>query len=109
VFVALLLKWDRDGRLRPEPGDDLDAWRLIPPGGNVIAAGAAFSPLLRLLPGGAPFARLADRFPGAADRGYRWVADHRTRFSRPIPPGVKRWAERVISERSISESGAGGR
>jgi predicted DCC family thiol-disulfide oxidoreductase YuxK len=109
VCVALLLKWDRDGRLDPVPGEDLDSWRLIPPDGNHIAAGGAFAPLFRLLPGGAPFARLADRFPGPADRGYRWVADHRTWFGKPIPAGVKRWADRVISERSISESRPSGR
>jgi predicted DCC family thiol-disulfide oxidoreductase YuxK len=109
VCVALLLKWDRDGRLRPEPGADLDSWRLIPPDGTGIGAGAAFSPLLRLLPGGAPFARLADRFPGPADRGYRWVADRRSKFGKPIPASVKRWADRVIAERSISESAPSGR
>jgi predicted DCC family thiol-disulfide oxidoreductase YuxK len=80
------------------PGQDLDSWRLILPDGNVITAGAAFSPLFRLLPGGAPLARLADRFPGAAERGYRWVADHRTAFGRPLPGAVQRWADRVISE-----------
>jgi predicted DCC family thiol-disulfide oxidoreductase YuxK len=109
VCVALLLKWDRDGRLRPEPGEDLDSWRLIPPDGDVIAAGAAFSPLFRLLPGGRPLARLADRFPGPADRGYRWVAGRRTWFGKTIPAGVKRWADRVISERSGSASGPPGR
>ena len=105
----LILKWDRDGRLRPEPGEDLDSWRLISPDESAIGAGAAFAPLFRLLPGGAPLARLADRFPGPADRGYRWVADHRTWFGKPIPTGVKRWADRVISERSGSESGPAGR
>jgi predicted DCC family thiol-disulfide oxidoreductase YuxK len=109
VCVALLLKWDRDGRLDPRPGEDLDSWRLIPPGGTVLSAGAAFSPLFRMLPGGRPLARLTDRFPGAADRGYRWVADHRTWFGKPIPAGVRRWADRVISERSGSESGPAGR
>ena len=109
MCVALVLKWDREKRLRPVPGADLDSWQLIPPGGSVIAAGAAFSPLFRVLPGGAPFARLAERFPGPADRGYRWVADHRGAFGRPIPAGVKRWADRAISERSGSESGQSGR
>ena len=67
-------------------------------GNSVFSGGAAFSPLFRLLPGGAPLARLADRFPGPAERGYRWVADHRSGFGKPIPDGVKRWADRVISE-----------
>jgi predicted DCC family thiol-disulfide oxidoreductase YuxK len=99
VCVAVILKWDRDRRLRPIPGDELDSWRLIEPRWRrVWSAGAAFSPLFRLLPGGAPLARLTDRFPRAAERGYRWVADRRSTFGKPIPAAVKRWADRVISE-----------
>jgi predicted DCC family thiol-disulfide oxidoreductase YuxK len=95
--VALVLKWDRRGRLRPLPGEELDSWRLVLPDGAVVSAGAAFSPLLRLLPGGEPLARLADRFPGPAERGYRWVADRRGTFGLLIPASVKRWAGGVIS------------
>jgi predicted DCC family thiol-disulfide oxidoreductase YuxK len=62
------------------------------------SAGAAFSPLFRLLPGGAAFARLTDRFPAAAERGYRWVADRRSTFGQAIPGAVREWADRVISE-----------
>jgi predicted DCC family thiol-disulfide oxidoreductase YuxK len=98
VCVALVLRWDRHNRLRPVPGEDLDAWRLVLPDGNVVSAGAAFSPLFKLLPGGAPLARLADRFPGAAERGYRFVADRRTAFGRLLPAAAKRWADRVISD-----------
>jgi predicted DCC family thiol-disulfide oxidoreductase YuxK len=95
----VILKWDRDRRLSPVPGQDLDSWQLVFPDGTVRGAGAAFSPLFRLLPGGAPFARLADRFPGAAERGYRRVADRRSWFGRRMPGGVRRWADRVIAER----------
>jgi predicted DCC family thiol-disulfide oxidoreductase YuxK len=98
VCVAVVLKWDRDGRLEPVPGENLDSWRLILPDGSERSAGAAFSPLFRLLPGGEPFARLVDRFPGASERGYRWVAGRRTAFGRAIPDRVRRWADRVISE-----------
>jgi predicted DCC family thiol-disulfide oxidoreductase YuxK len=101
VCVAAVLRWDRHDRLRPVPGENLDSWQLILPDGSVRSAGAAFSPLFRLLPGGAPFARLADRFPGPAERGYRWVADRRSAFGRPIPAAVKRWADRVISESEL--------
>jgi predicted DCC family thiol-disulfide oxidoreductase YuxK len=62
------------------------------------SAGAAFSPLLRLLPGGAPLARLTDRFPRATERAYRWVADHRGVFGKALPRAVRRWADRTISE-----------
>jgi predicted DCC family thiol-disulfide oxidoreductase YuxK len=65
----------------------------------IWSAGAAFSPLFRLLPGGAPLARVADRFPKAAERGYRWVADRRSWLGRRMPGGVRRWADRVITER----------
>jgi predicted DCC family thiol-disulfide oxidoreductase YuxK len=76
---------------------------------EIRSAGAAFSPLFRLLPAAGPLARLTDRFPQAADGGYRFVADRRTAFGRPIPAGVRRWADRVISERLNSESAPGGR
>lgn len=97
----MILKWDRDRRLRPVPGQDLDSWQLVFPGGTVRGAGAAFSPLFRMLPGGTPLARLTDRFPGAAERGYRWVADRRSTFGRLLPASVRRWADRVISESQL--------
>jgi predicted DCC family thiol-disulfide oxidoreductase YuxK len=98
VCVAVLLRWDRHGRLRPVPGQELDSWQLVMPDGSMRAAGAAFSPLFRLLPGGAPLARITDRFPRAAERAYRWVADHRTPIGRALPAAAGRWADRVISE-----------
>ncbi len=132
VCVAVVLRWDRHGRLRPvalgtEEGDALLAgmpadrqmasWHLVDSGwcgnvaenaththhlpegaGTVWSAGAAFSPLFRLLPGGAPLARLADRFPRAAECGYRWVAERRTMFGKALPAAANRWADRVISE-----------
>jgi predicted DCC family thiol-disulfide oxidoreductase YuxK len=96
--VAVLLRWDRHGRLRPVAGEDLDSWQLILPDGTVRAAGAAFGPLFRLLPGGTPLAVLAERFPRASERAYRWVADRRSVFGKPLPAAVRRWADRVISE-----------
>ena len=101
VCVALILRWDRHGRLRPVPGEDLDSWQLIRPDGTVLEAGDAFPELFRLLPGAGPLAALTARFPGAANRGYRWVADRRSAFGRPIPDAVKRWADRVISESEL--------
>jgi predicted DCC family thiol-disulfide oxidoreductase YuxK len=98
VCVAVLLRWDRHGRLRPVPGQGLDSWRLGLPDGSVRSAGAAFPPLFRLLPGGAPLARLSERFPGASERGYRLVADHRGAIGTLLPGAARRWADRVISE-----------
>jgi predicted DCC family thiol-disulfide oxidoreductase YuxK len=97
VCVALVLSWDREGRLRPVPGEDLESWQLILPDGTILSAGDAFPALFRLLPGGAPFAWLTGRFPGAANRAYRWVADRRSGFGRLLPGAAKRWADRVIS------------
>jgi predicted DCC family thiol-disulfide oxidoreductase YuxK len=97
VCVAVVLSWDRRGLLRPvsltsTEGNELLAgmpeaermasWHLVNSGWSVSgaenaahtdhpvvwSAGAAFSPLFRLLPGGAPLALLTDRFPGAAER-----------------------------------------
>ena len=65
----------------------------------MTSAGAAFGPLLRLLPGGVPLARLAERFPSVAERGYRWVAGHRTPIGRALPAGAKKWADDVIAAR----------
>jgi predicted DCC family thiol-disulfide oxidoreductase YuxK len=138
VCVALVLRWDRQGWLRPVPLGSEEAntlladmpeeqrmasWHLVgarwwvfgaknatnthhlPEAGSeagpeeaIWSGGAAFSPLFRLLPGGAPLAWLAERFPRAAERGYRWVAEHRSAFGRPLPGALRRWADRVISE-----------
>jgi predicted DCC family thiol-disulfide oxidoreductase YuxK len=127
VCVAVVLRWDRERRLRPVALTDPEAdslltdmpepermasWHLADPGwlGNGAenapdpnhlkgwSAGAAFSPLFRLLPGAAPLALLTERFPGLAERAYRFVADRRTAFGKPLPGAAKRWADRVISE-----------
>jgi predicted DCC family thiol-disulfide oxidoreductase YuxK len=127
VCLALVLRWDRKRRLRPvalgteeanallagmPEAEQMASWHLAEPGWMsnvpengtngthpaVRSAGSAFSVLFRLLPGGGPLARLADRFPGAAETSYRWVADRRSAFGKPIPSRVRRWADRVISE-----------
>jgi len=113
VCVAVLLRWDRDRRLRPValksaeadellagmPEDEqMASWHLVGGAGRVWSSGAAFSPLFRLLPGAAPRARLTDRFPTASERAYRFVADRRSAFGKPVPSAVRRWADRVISE-----------
>jgi predicted DCC family thiol-disulfide oxidoreductase YuxK len=131
VCVAVVLRWDRGRRLRPVsltssegkellPGmpnhERMASWHLvetrwprcvadsatIPGHPEIWSGGAAFSPLFRLLPGAAPLARLTDRFPRAAAVGYRWVADHRSAFGKPLPAAAERWADRVISESARS-------
>jgi predicted DCC family thiol-disulfide oxidoreductase YuxK len=95
--LSLLLRWDRAGRLRPValqhpdadellsdmlPAERMDSWHLISPDGGRWSGGGAVVPLLRLLPGGAAPAAVFARFPRLTDRGYRWVADHRSQLSR---------------------------
>ncbi|MHB8689649.1 MAG: thiol-disulfide oxidoreductase DCC family protein [Solirubrobacteraceae bacterium] len=61
------------------------SWHLIAPTGERCSRGAAVPPLLRLLPAGRlPAVRFA-LFPKIIDRGYRWVADHRSQISTWIP------------------------
>jgi predicted DCC family thiol-disulfide oxidoreductase YuxK len=123
VSLAVLLRWDRHRRLRPvalgtEEADALLAgmpeeermasWHLVERGaghsagaghaaGAVHSGGAAFPAVFALLPGGQPFARLSARFPGASERAYRLVADHRSLLGRALPAGARRWADRVVS------------
>ena len=75
------------------------SWHLVDPAGTRRAAGAALPALFRLLPGGRPLAALAQRFPGAAERGYRWVADNRSVFGRRISDNAKARADALIAQR----------
>jgi predicted DCC family thiol-disulfide oxidoreductase YuxK len=93
--LAWFLVWDRRRVLRPvalqDPEADrllggmdeerkMSSWHLVDDNGRVWSAGAAFTPLLRLLPGGGPLAALVSRMPRATDRAYRLVADNRSRL-----------------------------
>jgi predicted DCC family thiol-disulfide oxidoreductase YuxK len=79
------------------------SWHLISPDGHRESAGAAGPPLLRLLPGGSGPAAALAAAPGATERAYRWVADHRSTFSHSLPAAVKDRATRLI-ERRTSET-----
>jgi len=115
TLLALLLRADRDRRLRPLalgtatadrllsdlPQAEREAsWHLVDPSGHLESAGAAAPPLLRLLPGGGPPAALLARFPRQTERGYRAVADHRTAIGRWVPSSVKRRARRAVAART---------
>ena len=97
-----VLRWDRDGRLRPvalqdpeaherladlSPEQRMASWHLVSPDRARWSAGAAAAPLVRLLPGGRIPAAVFARFPRLTDRGYRWVADHRSQLSKLVPKG----------------------
>ncbi len=113
--LAKILAADRGRTLRPVPLQDPEAerllggmnseermasWHLVGPDGEVRSGGEALAPLFRELPGGAPLAALAERLPAAAVRGYRWVAEHRTVFGKPVTEGAKRRADVRIAERA---------
>jgi predicted DCC family thiol-disulfide oxidoreductase YuxK len=104
-LLAGLLRWDRAGRLRPmalqhpeaaellpdlTPAERMAEWHLISPAGERHSGGAAMAPLLELLPAGRPLAAAFSRAPHLTDRGYRWVAEHRSQISRWIKPFTHR-------------------
>jgi predicted DCC family thiol-disulfide oxidoreductase YuxK len=118
--LAKLLAWDRPGRLHPEPiqgpegvrllGDmpeeqRLASWHLAGPDGGLRSGGAAIAPLLRMLPRGERLAAIVDRAPGLVDRGYRWVAGHRTLLGKPISIGARRRADAAVALRRAQSRG----
>jgi predicted DCC family thiol-disulfide oxidoreductase YuxK len=120
--LAKLLRWDRRGALRPVALQDPEAasalpgmteeermasWHLIDADGEVRSGGAALPELLRLLPGGTPLAALTARVPRLRDRGYRWVAGHRSWFGRLISERAKRRADLRIASRGRTASPSG--
>jgi predicted DCC family thiol-disulfide oxidoreductase YuxK len=81
------------------PEERAASWHLLAPDGRRWSAGYAAPPLLRLLPGGRLPAFALSATPELTDRAYRWVADHRSAFSRLIPERGKARADRLISSR----------
>jgi predicted DCC family thiol-disulfide oxidoreductase YuxK len=113
--LGWILRWDTRRRLEPvaiqEPRAAellasvpeerrLESWHLVGPDGSVRSGGSAAAPLLRLLPAGAPLAALARSAPALVDRGYRWVAAHRSALARPLRRDGVRRADAVIASRS---------
>src|SRR5205823_4888126 len=110
-LLALLLRLDGARRLRPvalqgaeagrlladlAPAERMASWHLISPQGARRSAGAALPALLRLLRFGGLPADLLSRLPGPTERGYRWVAAHRTQLSSFVPGAAKRRAARYV-------------
>ncbi len=81
------------------PAERMASWHLVSPSGDRWSAGAAIAPLLRLLPGGQVPAAAFARFPRATERGYRWVAEHRSALGRLLPAALKRRADRYLQTR----------
>ncbi len=117
-LLSGLLARDRERRLRPvglrtslaaelladlEPQARMASWHLIEPGGRRLSGGDAIAPLLRELPAGRLPAGAFARLPRATDRGYRWVADHRSGLSRWVPSALKRRASERVRAREAVE------
>jgi predicted DCC family thiol-disulfide oxidoreductase YuxK len=119
-LLSALLRWDRAARLYPialqrseadelleelTPAERIASWHLISPTGERRSGGAALPPLLRALPaGGLPAAGFA-RFPRLTDRGYRWVAEHRSQLSKLVPSGTQQRASERIRQRERTAAG----
>jgi predicted DCC family thiol-disulfide oxidoreductase YuxK len=110
-LLAGLLRRDRAGGLRPvalqrpeaddlladlAPAERMASWHLISPTGERRSGGDAVAPLLRLLPRGQVPAVAFARFPRLTERGYRWVAGHRTQLSRWVPMRSKQHASELV-------------
>jgi predicted DCC family thiol-disulfide oxidoreductase YuxK len=113
--LALLLTWDRRRRLWPAPiagtvGDRwlagmpaeerLASWHLVEAGGRVSSAGAGLADVLPYVPGGGLLAPVLRRAPVAVERAYRFVADHRSGFSRFVPGWAVRRATALVERRA---------
>ena len=113
VSLAVVLRWDRHGRLRPValgseeadallhamPEDErMASWHLVEPGTRALRPVRAFSPLFRAPAGRAP-ARAAhapaSRAPPSAPTAW-WRTIARC-LGRLLPAAARRWADRVIS------------
>ena len=121
-LLAAILRRDGDGRLRPIALQTAEAealladmptaertasWHLLDPEGKRLSGGAAAAPVLELVRGGAAPAALLARLPRLTDRGYRWVAGHRSQLSRFVPSSAKaRAAETVRAHESGAEPGS---
>ena len=111
--LGLLLLWDRGRRLWPAPivgtvgerwlagmpvEERLASWHLVEAGGRVSSGGRGLAAVASYLPGAGPLAPLLRR--EIVDRGYRFVADHRSQFSRVVPRfAVRRATARVEARR----------
>ena len=116
--LGVLLLCDRRRSLWPAPiegevGDRwlagmpveerLASWHLVEAGGRVSSAGSGLAVAASYLPGGTVVAPLLQRAPGTVERAYRFVADHRSSFSRLVPGWAVRRATARVEKRRGGE------
>jgi predicted DCC family thiol-disulfide oxidoreductase YuxK len=114
AVLGALLFADRGRRLRPislqsdaarellpdtTEAERLAALHVAPPGRRPLSGGAAVAEVLLTVPAGRPVGRLLGRTPRAVERGYRLVADNRSRLSRLVPRGAVERADSLIARR----------
>lgn len=92
---------DADGLLDAiEPERRYASWHIVDADGQVTSAGRAVTATLELLPAGRPLAAITRASPQLTERAYRWVAEHRSLLSRPIPLRSKDRARRLVAARA---------
>ena len=97
---------DADGLLDAiEPGRRYASFHIVDADGRITSAGRALTAMLELLPAGRPLAVVTRALPRATERGYRWVAEHRSLLSRPIPQRAKERARLLVAERAATAGG----
>ena len=119
--VGWVLRLDRRRALQPLALQDPRAPGLLPeldeeermrsahvvtPDGRRLTGGEAAGPVFRLIPGATPLAAVLERFPRATERVYRWIADRRSAFGRPVTDAAKRRADALIAAREELDPGA---
>jgi predicted DCC family thiol-disulfide oxidoreductase YuxK len=113
--LGLMLVWDRGHRLWPAPiegaagerwlagmpaTERAASWHIVEAGGRVSSAGRGIPEILEYVPGGSVVGRPLRLAPGAVERAYRFVADHRSRFSRFVPAAWVRSATERVAARA---------
>ncbi len=114
VCVAVVLRWDRSGRLDPIAIQDHEGQRLLAPipaperldsahlmtaDGEILSGAEGAPALLRQLPAGRPLAALLAIAMPLTRIGYRLVTAARPAIGSILPAAWCKWATGLIAER----------